>query len=221
MNIAVTQSNYTSQTVNATVTTCCSICSLQLVYTKCSDWAPPPELSAMCTYTACTYTASYVGILHMFSWWSRIDKTAPVGLNLSIFKKCEHYCLYTPVNAWKLSVIALMVSSVLYRRRRGASARSHVPPSHQQHGQQASGGGARGRGFTSTTSWRCSTGALHSPGGWGWRFFRKAPHWTDMSSFIWRVVLVFLIVVLVFMCVPVFAGGGSHQYDALRWPHSV
>ncbi|TMS19694.1 hypothetical protein E3U43_004015, partial [Larimichthys crocea] len=48
------------------------------------------------------------------------------------------------------------------RRRCSASARSHVPPSHQQHGQQATGGGVRGRGFTSTTSRRRSTGTLHT-----------------------------------------------------------
>lgn len=40
-----------------------------------------------------------------------------------------------------------------------------MPPSYQQHGQQATGGGDRGRGFTSTTSRRRSAGALHPPGG--------------------------------------------------------
>lgn len=39
-----------------------------------------------------------------------------------------------------------------------------MPPSHQQHGQQDTGGRARGRSYTSATSRGRSFGALHPPG---------------------------------------------------------
>lgn len=56
-----------------------------------------------------------------------------------------------------------------------------MPPSHPQHGQQAAGDGAGGRGFTSTAR-RSSTGALHTPGGFFNVNFKKRFHFVILET---------------------------------------
>lgn len=111
-------------------------------------------------YSQCRYRNSCITSAHV-QWYSTPQ------LQELLKQKCA------PVLRGHISNKVIRAMSVLLfwrnifscRRRRGASARSHVPPSHQQHGQQATGGGDRGWGFTSTTSRRRVAGALHTPGG--------------------------------------------------------
>lgn len=93
-----------------------------------------------------------------------------------------------------------------------------MPPSRQQHGQQATGGGDRGRGFTSTTSRRRVAGALHTPGGGA----RQAGFCIACFRFKFATSPCCVLTSSTCVCACLGPPGwGSHQHDALRRSHRV